>query len=111
MLNEIQTEATTATSPGASTQTELLVSAVLHLMSHYSVHTKQAHQDLGLSRLASTIERHLIVLINLPDLTPVLRATCEQLLEHWHGLVQQSPSKTNKSRWLSWLTSNSLSTS
>lgn len=65
---------------------ELLVSAALHLMSHYAV----GEQDDGrCTRLAAVIERHLKALADLPGLEPVLRATCDQLSEHWADLVER----------------------
>lgn len=67
-------------------QPELLVSAVLHLMSHYTV----AAQESGCTRLASVIERHLKALAGMQELAPVLRATCTQLSEQWEGLVERS---------------------
>lgn len=68
-------------------QPELLVSALLHLMSHYTVNS----QDTGnCTRLASVIERHLQALADLPELAPVLRATCRQLTEQWSMVVERS---------------------
>lgn len=65
---------------------ELLISAALHLMSHYA-----AGQQEGAScvRLAAVIERHLKALADLPGLEPVLRATCGQLSEHWADVVER----------------------
>lgn len=70
--------------PSASQQPELLVSAVLHLMSHYSA------RDGSCVRLAAVIERHLKALAALPGLAPVLRATCQQLCEQWEAVVDQA---------------------
>jgi len=65
---------------------ELLISAALHLMSHYAA----SQQDgVGCVRLASVIERHLKALADLPGLEPVLRATCGQLSEHWASVVER----------------------
>ncbi|WP_300756592.1 hypothetical protein [Janthinobacterium sp.] len=61
-------------------QPELMLSAVLHLMSHY-------HANSACPKLASVIERHLQVLSSLPDLAPVLQATCQQLSQQWATLV------------------------
>jgi hypothetical protein len=62
---------------------DLLVAAVLHLMSHYvSGPFDAARRD----SLAEVIERHLSELVALPGLSPILRATCEQLATHWTGL-------------------------
>ena len=71
-------------------QAELLVSAVLHLMSHYTVSTAQNQDSRACVKLASVIERHLKILADLPDLAPVLRATCQQLSEQWAALVEHS---------------------
>lgn len=73
--------------PTGRTQPELLLSAVLHLMSHY---TANAHESHSCTRLASAIERHLKVLAELPDLAPVLQATCLQLSEQWAALVDRT---------------------
>jgi hypothetical protein len=67
-----------------STQPELLVSAALHLMSHYSTRSAETGPCL---KLAAVIERHLKALAGHADLTPVLRATCQQLSEQWAGVV------------------------
>lgn len=66
---------------------ELLVSALLHLMSHYSAQLQEKDKCL---RLAAVIERHLKVLSTLPGLSPLLQATCQQLAEDWANLVEQS---------------------
>jgi hypothetical protein len=60
-------------------QPELLLSAVLHLMSHY-------HAGSPCEKLASVIERHLQVLASSPGLGPVLQATCQQLSQQWAAL-------------------------
>ncbi|PMQ11662.1 hypothetical protein [Janthinobacterium sp. AD80] len=72
-------------------QPELMLSAVLHLMSHY-------HADSACPKLAGVIERHLQVLSDLPDLGPVLQATCQQLSQQWAALValhRPAPPKTS----------------
>lgn len=74
-------------------QPELLVSAVLHLMSHYTVNQQDAN---GCVRLASVIERHLKALADLPNLAPVLRATCQQLSEQWAVVVERTMPRTEK---------------
>ncbi len=77
------------------TQPELLVSAVLHLMSHYAANVSESGDCI---KLASVIERHLKALVNLPNLAPVLRATCQQLSEQWVAVVERAmpkPEKTN----------------
>jgi hypothetical protein len=73
--------------PDAGQQAELLLSAVLHLMSHY---TASAADSGGCVKLASVIERHLKALAALPDLTPVLGATCQQLAEQWALVVERA---------------------
>ena len=70
-----------------ATQPELLVSAALHLMSHYSAHAADAGACL---KLASVIERHLKALAGHADLAPVLRATCGQLSEQWANVVEKA---------------------
>ncbi|NRR32857.1 hypothetical protein HSX11_22055 [Oxalobacteraceae bacterium] len=67
-------------------QPELMLSAVLHLMSHY---TASASEHGACLKLASVIERHLKALSSLPDLAPVLRATCQQLSEQWAAVVER----------------------
>lgn len=64
-------------------QPELMLSNVLHLMSHY-------HADAACPKLASVIERHLRVLSSLPSLAPVLQATCQQLSQQWASMVTAS---------------------
>ncbi|MBC3921081.1 hypothetical protein H8L32_26700 [Undibacterium sp. CY18W] len=86
-----------------SRQPELLVSAVLHLMSHYTVSSTQKDAEQTRTRLASVIERHLKVLANLPDLAPVLKATCQQLSEQWASLVERKSPQQSKMHRLSWL--------
>lgn len=72
--------------PGRSPQQpELLVSAVLHLMSHYALKPQGSEVCVN---LAAVIERHLKALAILPDLTPVLRATCQQLSEQWTAMIE-----------------------
>lgn len=71
----------------APAEPELLVSALLHLMSHYTAHLHEKDKCL---RLAAVIERHLKVLSTLPKLPPLLQATCQQLAEDWTHLIEQS---------------------
>lgn len=78
---------------GTASQPELLVSAVLHLMSHY---TASASDTGRCVKLASVIERHLKVLADLPDLAPVLRATCRQLSEQWETVVERTMPRPEK---------------
>ncbi|WP_295996579.1 hypothetical protein [Rugamonas sp.] len=72
--------------PTGAHQPELLLSAVLHLMSHY---TASAADQGACVKLASVIERHLKALASLPGLAPVLSATCQQLSEQWAGVVER----------------------
>jgi hypothetical protein len=72
----------------AAARPELLVSAVLHLMSHYTAHRQERHHSCV--KLASVIERHLKALAELPGLAPVLRATCRQLSEQWASVVERT---------------------
>ena len=73
----------------------VMLASLLHLMSHY---TARDERDRPCVRLASVIERHLCALARLPDIDPVLRATCEQLCEKWAMLVDDGmppPAKRN----------------
>ena len=76
---------------------ELLVSAVLHLMSHYTANLSETGNCI---KLASVIERHLKALANLPNLAPVLRATCEQLSEQWAAVVERAIPQPEKFKLL-----------
>ncbi|HYC42010.1 MAG TPA: hypothetical protein VEB70_03355 [Noviherbaspirillum sp.] len=73
--------------PASHTNPELLVSAVLHLMSHYAANTAENGPCL---KLGAIIERHLRALAAFPDLPPILRATCQQLSEQWSNVVKQA---------------------
>jgi hypothetical protein len=66
---------------------ELMISTVLHLMSHYTINLQKTGACV---KLASVIERHLQALADLPNLAPVLRATCEQLSEQWATIVERA---------------------
>jgi hypothetical protein len=68
-----------------SSQPELLVSAALHLMSHYSTRPRE---DTACLKLACVIERHLKALAALPQLSPVLQDTCMQLAEQWASHIE-----------------------
>ncbi|WP_194724562.1 hypothetical protein [Noviherbaspirillum malthae] len=74
-------------------QPELLVSAVLHLMSHYTANSQESR---ACTKLASVIERHLKALADLPELAPVLRATCQQLSEQWALVVERTMASTTQ---------------
>ncbi len=84
------------------TKPELLVSALLHLMSHYTAHLHERDQCL---RLAAVIERHLKVLSPLPGLSPLLQATCLQLADDWTNLVDQNLPRPDKPKLMSPLAS------
>ncbi|MES2538915.1 MAG: hypothetical protein V4632_23915 [Pseudomonadota bacterium] len=73
---------------------ELLVSAVLHLMSQYTANVNETGACI---KLASVIERHLKALAELPELAPVLRATCQQLSEQWATVVERTMPRPEKS--------------
>lgn len=84
---------------------ELLVSAVLHLMSNYTVNNSASNAaDRGCLGLALIIERHLTTLAMRPNLAPVLRATCQQLSEQWEAIAERTLPKQEKRhafrRWL-----------
>ena|GEM_PF-213486 len=76
-----------------SSRHALLIAALLHLMSQYTLRSAQrsvgsANEDEGpCVKLAAVIERHLDALARLPEAEPVLRATCEQLRVKWEDLV------------------------
>ena len=86
----------------ASSKPDILISAVLHLMSHYSRNAQLQDEHRACVRLAAVIERHLAVLSELPGLTPVMHATCQQLAEHWSDLVDQDLSQVAKPRKSGW---------
>ena len=73
--------------PAGGPNPELMLSAVLHLMSHYTAHAGDAG---GCVKLASVIERHLKALSDLPGLAPVLSATCRQLSDDWALVVERN---------------------
>ena len=75
-----------------------MVSAVLHLMSHYTAGSEAAG---GCVKLASVIERHLKALASLPELAPVLSATCQQLSEQWATEVERNLHEQEKTNFLS----------
>lgn len=86
-LDELRMPAT------ARDQHAVLVAALLHLMSHYTINSAAAagaREGGPCVKLASVIERHLNALARLPDADPVLRATCEQLSADWAVLVDRA---------------------
>ena len=80
----------TATS---ATRDTLLISSVIHLMSHYCT---SASKETPCVKLASSIERHLAALSRCSDLDPVVRATCEGLVANWSDVVETGVSDTSK---------------
>jgi hypothetical protein len=82
---------------------ELMISTVLHLMSHYTINLQESGACV---RLASVIERHLQALADLPNLAPILRATCEQLSEQWGAIVERTMPITKKSNFFMRLVRN-----
>lgn len=103
MRTDLSLNSNTATATATSSQPELLVSAVLHLMSHYTVQSGQTNGEGACIKLASVIERHLKVLSDLPELAPVLRATCQQLSEQWEILIHHNLSRQNPAKRFGWL--------
>ncbi|MFZ6726804.1 hypothetical protein ACO0K2_15030 [Undibacterium sp. MH2W] len=87
---------TTKTPASKPVQAELLLSAALHLMSHYSVRSASPEGGTTCLKLASVIERHLKALSELPGLTPVLLATCQQLHEQWANLIDDQLRRQQK---------------
>lgn len=73
-----------STSSEPRSQDALLVASLLHLMSNY---TTRGDGEQPCVKLASVIERHLCALSRLPNIDPVLRATCEQLSDQWAVVV------------------------
>lgn len=81
-----------------STQPDMLICTVLHLMSHYTTNTDNKQ---GCTKLAAVIERHLKAIAELPQLTPVLKATCQQLSEQWASIVERTMTQPQKTPFLS----------
>ncbi|WP_229510872.1 MULTISPECIES: hypothetical protein [unclassified Massilia] len=88
---------TAVPSHGMPQRHAVMLASLLHLMSHY---TARDDRDKPCVRLASVIERHLCALARLPDLDPVLRATCEQLCERWAVLVDEGMPQPVKRNFL-----------
>jgi hypothetical protein len=77
---------------------ELLISAVLQLISrHGALANADAETTL---RSAAAIERHLKTLAGLPDMEPILRATCQQLSEQWGMLLEQQRPKATPATFI-----------
>jgi hypothetical protein len=81
---------TTAASP---TRDTLLISSVIHLMSHYCT---AAGKETPCVKLAASIERHLAALSRCSELDPVVRATCEGLVANWSDVVETGVTETGK---------------
>ena len=81
------------TSNMAGTKDTLLISSVIHLMSHYCT---TANKETPCVKLASSIERHLAALSRCTDLDPVVRATCEGLVANWSDVVETGVTDTGK---------------
>jgi hypothetical protein len=82
---------------------ELLISSVLRLISQ---HGALAAMDTEAAiRSAETIERHLKTLAELPDMEPILCATCQQLSEQWGMLLEQQRPKSASSVFINRLIS------
>ena len=77
----------------ANTPPELLLSAVLQRISQY---TTRNQTSTGSAQAAELIEHHLHMLSDLPSLTPVLRATCQQLSEQWASVAEQTAEYAEK---------------
>lgn len=82
---------------------ELLVSAVLHLLSQYN--RKNLANSICIQS-ATTIERHLRILSDWPGVAPVLRATCQQLSDQWALMVARAIPKPERSTFITRLISS-----
>lgn len=90
MANIERTDPIFLTTEQGGQRPELMLSAVLHLMSHYTANSGERGETGACVKLASVIERHLKALASLPDLAPVLSATCQQLSEQWATVVERA---------------------
>jgi hypothetical protein len=87
-----------------SSRHALLVAALLHLMSQYTLRKPDEQEGAGpCVKLAAVIERHLDALARLPDAEPVLRATCEQLSDRWADLVDSRMPPPRPRSMFGWL--------
>jgi len=77
-----------------NTPPELLVSAVLQRISQYNTRCLETG---ACAQSAATIEYHLRTLADLPNLAPVLRATCQQLSEQWALVAERATPKPPRS--------------
>lgn len=74
---------------------ELLISSVLRLISQHGTLSNADAETAAHS--AAAIEGHLKTLAGLPDMEPILRATCQQLSEQWGMLQEQHRPKPGSS--------------
>jgi hypothetical protein len=81
------------TSTMTATRDTLLISSVIHLMSHYCT---SAGKEAPCVKLASSIQHHLAALSRCSDLDPVVRATCEGLVANWSDVVETGVADTGK---------------
>ncbi|WP_211451461.1 hypothetical protein [Collimonas antrihumi] len=94
-MNSSRKAADPAVAEDYRTPPELLISAVLHLISQYNMHNLASDASVQSAR---TIERHLRTLSDWPGLAPVLRATCQQLSEQWISMIERALPKQKNDR-------------
>jgi hypothetical protein len=82
---------------------ELLISTVLQLISQYGARADM--QGDSAMHSAAMIEGHLKTLASLPDMEPILRATCQQLSEQWGMLHERQMPKPASSAFITRLIS------
>ncbi|MDB5777064.1 MAG: hypothetical protein JWP38_3197 [Herbaspirillum sp.] len=82
---------------------ELLICSVLQLISQYGA--VAANDSEAAMRSAAAIELHLKTLAALPDMEPILQATCQQLSEQWGMLLEQQARKSTPSAFVTRLIS------
>ena len=81
---------------------EFLISTVLQLISRHGALRMESGDA---ARSAAAIEQHLKTLADLPDMEPILRATCLQLSEQWGMLLEQQRPKPASSAFITRLIS------
>ena len=100
---------------------ELLISTVLQLISRHGTLAAtnaaaapkrktdvDAHAAAdATANSAAAIERHLKALANLPNMEPILRATCQQLSEQWGMMYEQQLPKPAPAAFITRLISGS----
>ncbi|RXZ33370.1 hypothetical protein D9O50_13530 [Oxalobacteraceae bacterium CAVE-383] len=74
-----------------------MISAVLQLISRHGTLAAGSEDAV---RSAAAIEQHLKTLAALPDMEPILRATCQQLSEQWGMLLEQQQPKPASSAFI-----------